>query len=216
MALLSARGGNRSGRAAAVDISSRLLPRMLEEDKLAALGTVSILDFGRANAASLELFNQFPCRLCVLDASDTLLDWSLQLEARIADDDGVAPSQQQLQHELTGLLTGLDGQRFDRVFLWDTLNHLHEAALPALAALLRRHVTAAFRGHGFLMQKRSADAQLRRMGLGGSDRIRLLEETPARLFVHTRKTVNETLHPDLSVDHAVLHGDGRLEYLLGA
>lgn len=195
-------------------ISSRLLPGVLDESKLAKLGTLNILDFGRANSASLEFFNHYPCRLCVLDAADGLLNWSESVEQRTLNDE--APSQLQLQHELGGLLRAMDGHRYDLVFLWDTLNHLHETALPAFSALLRRHLTPTSRGHGFMLHKRDAHQRMRRMGLGGVEEILLLEESDARLFPHTRKAVTETLEPDLQIDHAVLHGDGRLEYLLSA
>jgi hypothetical protein len=69
--------GRKADRGAApAPLTSRLLPRMLDEKKLAAKGTLNILDFGRANSASLEFFNQFSCRLCVLDAAESLLEWS--------------------------------------------------------------------------------------------------------------------------------------------
>lgn len=195
-------------------ISSRLLPGMLDQKKLEAMGTLSILDFGRANSSSLEFFNQYSCRLCVLDAADTLLEWSRNVAERAADD--AAPSRQQLQHELSGLLSDIGQHRFDLVFLWDTLNHLHELALPAFSGLLRRHLTPKARGHGFVLHKRDTEQTLRRMGLGGADTISLLSSTPQPMFFHTRKSVNETLAPDLQIEHAVLHGDGRLEYLLNA
>jgi hypothetical protein len=66
-------------------ISGRLLPAMLDERRLATVSTLNILDFGRANSASLEFFNQFSCRLCVLDAAESLLEWSGDIAAR-ADD----------------------------------------------------------------------------------------------------------------------------------
>lgn len=195
-------------------ISSRLLPVMLDPAKLEARGTLAILDFGRANSSSLEYFNQYPCRLCVLDAAESLLAWSQGVESRAEADN--PPSLQQMQHELAGLLESLGSQRFDLVFLWDTLNHLPAAALPAFSGLLRRHLTAGAKGHGFILHKREAEHSLRRMGLGEPGEIALLHSQPTPLHFHTRKAVNETLAPDLAIDHAVLHGDGRLEYLLSA
>jgi hypothetical protein len=187
---------------------------MLDPAKLEARGTLSILDFGRANSSSLEFFNQYPCRLCVLDAADTLLDWSRSVTERASGD--APPSRQQLQHELSGLLADMGQHRYDLVFLWDTLNHLHELALPAFSSLLRRHLTARARGHGFMLHKRDGEQSLRRMGLGGSDTVAVIEAKPLPLYFHTRKSVSETLAPDLQIEHAVLHSDGRLEYLLSA
>ncbi|MFK7828294.1 MAG: hypothetical protein AB8B57_00820 [Congregibacter sp.] len=189
---------------------SRLLPNMLDEKRLASIGTLSILDFGRANSQSLEFFNQFSCRLSVLDAADSLTEWSAQLVERLEE----PPSMQQMQLELSGLLDTLAAQRFDLVFLWDTLNHLHEYALPAFAGLLRRHVTANFRGHGFLLQKRSAEPMLRHMSVAGLDRIVVREQQQAIQYAHNRRVVNESLGSDLKIDHGVLHSDGRLEFLL--
>lgn len=192
------------------DIVSRLLPEMLDEKRLASLGTLSILDFGRANGQSLEFFNQFPCRLSVLDAADTLTNWSDELLVRLED----PPSMQQMQLELSGLLDTMAEQRFDLVFLWDTLNHLHEYALPAFAGLLRRHVRSNFRGHGFLLQKRSAEPMLRHMSVAGLDRIVVREQQKAALHAHSRRVTNDALGEDLKIDHGVLHSDGRLEFLL--
>ena len=210
MALLSA---NRRERVAPspASIGSRLLPDILDAERLERLGTVNILDFGRVNSASLEYFNQFPCRLSVLDAAEGLLEWSAEVAERASAEE--PPSQQQLQRELAGLLRAMDA-RYDLVFLWDTLNHLHELALPAFSKLLRRHLSPRARGHGFMLHKRDAQQQLRRMGLAGVGAVHLLEQSEARLFPHTRKTVNEALGRELHIDHAVLHNDGRLEYVL--
>lgn len=183
---------------------------MLDEQRLEKLGTLSILDFGRANGRSLEFFNQYPCRLTVLDATDTLIEWSAALEARMED----PPSVQQMQLELMGLLGPLPDTRFDFVFLWDTLNQLHEHALPAFAGLLRRHVAQDFRGHGFMLHKRGTQPQRRHLGVAGQDQIAIYEQQAAKLYAHNRKVVNETLGADLKIDHGVLHGDGRLEFLL--
>ncbi len=191
-------------------ISSRLLPTILDEKRLETLGTLNILDFGRANGASLEFFNQFSCRLCVLDAAETLLDWSSTLEARKED----PPSQTQMQLELKNLLRSIGDYRYDFVFLWDTLNHLHEMALPAFAGLLRRHVTADFRGHGFMLHKKGTEQQLRFLGMIGIDRIAIHGTRDHPLYAHNRKTANEALRPDLAIDQGVLHGDGRLEFLM--
>lgn len=196
-----------------VSIGSRLLPDLLDEDKLAEKEPVTILDFGRANSRSLEFFNRFPCRLSVLDAAEGLLAWSDRLEARLEE----PPSQQQMELELGGILSALDcGYRYDLVFLWDTLNHLHEHALPAFASLLRKHLKADFRGHGFMIHKRGTEQQLRHMGLSGSDLIQVHDQSAAELYAHNRKVVNEALGRDLLIDHGVLHGDGRLEFLLVA
>jgi hypothetical protein len=210
MVSLARKKADRGGGSGPEPITSRLLPVMLDEKRLADIGTLNILDFGRANNKSLEFFNQYSCRLSVLDAADSLLQWSRTLETRMDD----PPSQQQMQLELSGLLPTIEGHRYDLVFLWDTLNHLHEYALPAFAGLLRRHVTAGFRGHGFILHKRGTEQQLRHMGLVGNHQIAVQSQQSAPLYAHNRKVVNETLGPDLRLDHGVLHGDGRLEFLL--
>lgn len=204
--------GRKAGSAgdAPAPISSRLLSTILDEKRLDALGTLNILDFGRANGASLEFFNQFSCRLCVLDAAETLLDWSESLEARSSE----PPSQNQIQLELGNLLRSIGDHRYDFVFLWDTLNHLHELALPAFAGLLRRHVTADFRGHGFMLHKRGTEQQLRFLGLTSADGIAVYGTRDHTLYPHNRKTASEALKPDLAIDQGVLHGDGRLEFLM--
>lgn len=191
-------------------IASRLLPVMLDEKRLAALGTLNILDFGRANSGSLEFFNQFSCRLCVLDAADSIIEWSTGLEARMED----PPSHQQMQLELSGLLSSMGAHRYDLVFFWDTLNHLHEHALSAFSGLLRRYLTADCRGHGFMLHKRGTEQMLRHMGMAGGNLIAVRDQSPATLYPHNRKVVNDSLGPDLRIDQGVLLADGRLEYLL--
>lgn len=191
-------------------ITSRLLPTMLDEQRLASIGTLNILDFGRANSASLEFFNQFSCRLCVLDAAASILDWSRHLAAR----EDEPPSVAQMHLELSNLLRSIGEYRYDLVFLWDTLNQLPEIALPAFARLLRRHVTAEFRGHGFILHKRGTAQDLRQLGLTGHDRITVHDACEAPLYAHNRQVINEALGRELAIDQGVLHGDGRLEFLM--
>lgn len=191
-------------------VTSRLLKEMLDEKRLESIGTLNILDFGRANGQSLEFFNQFPCRLNVLDAASTLIEWSTKMESRLNE----PPSIQQMQHELAGLLDTIADQRFDLVFLWDTINHLHEHALPAFANLLRRHVNTGFRGHGFMLQKRGTEPLVRHMSVSGIDQIHIQEQQRAPLHTHSRRLINDALGSDLKIDQGVLHSDGRLEFLL--
>ena len=191
-------------------LASRLLPAMLDEQRLASVGTLNILDFGRANSASLEFFNQFSCRLCVLDAAEPILGWSRHLAER-GDE---PPSVAQMQLELSNLLSSIGDYRYDLVFLWDTLNQLPEPALPAFARLLRRHVTADFRGHGFMLHKRGTAQELRQLGLTGRDRIAIHDAREALLYAHNRRAIDEALGRELAIDQGVLHGDGRLEFLM--
>ena len=183
---------------------------MLDERRLATIGTLNILDFGRANSASLEFFNQFSCRLCVLDAAEALLDWSGSIAGR-ADE---PPSVAQMQLELSNLLGPIGEHRYDLVFLWDTLNQLSEHALPAFARLLRRHVTPDFRGHGFMLHKRGTTQELRQLGLTGHDRIAIHDARVAPLYAHSRRVIDDALGCELAIDQGVLHGDGRLEFLM--
>ena len=198
------------GAEAPAPITSRLLSTLLDEKRLHGSGTLSVLDFGRAHGASLEFFNQFSCRLCVLDAADGLVEWSRGLEARLDE----PPTAAQMQLELSNQLSAMGGHRYDLVLLWDTLNHLHEHALPAFAALLRRHVTAEFRGHGFMLHKRGTEPTLRHLGLAGADRIAVHASRPAPLYAHNRRVINDSLGSELRIDQGVLHGDGRLEFLM--
>lgn len=198
------------GAAAAPPLTSRLLASVLDEKRLSQAGTLNILDFGRANSASLEFFNQYSCRLCVLDAAEPLLDWSRSLDERMEE----PPSESQMLLELTNLLSEIGGHRYDLVFLWDTLNHVHQHALPAFGSLLKKHVTTDFRGHGFLLNKKGTEPQLRHMNLAGADRIVINSAQAAQLYAHNRKVVDEALGRDLRVDQGVLHGDGRLEFLV--
>ena len=218
MALLSGVRGNSASSSAGVAepqvLVSRLLPQLYDARRLEASHRFSVLDFGRASPGSFEFFNQYHCRLSVLDAGASLLTWSKRLEQRLASDE--SPSPQQLRHELRGLLGAMEERQYDIVLLWDTLNHLHPLALPALASLLRRHVHCDFLGHAYIAHKLTERQQLRYMGMRSPQEIQVFESVPAALYAHTRKTVNQALGTDLRVRHAVLHGDGRLECILSA
>ena len=120
------------------------------------------------------------------------------------------------QDSKDSVLSAIGEYRYDLVFLWDTLNHLHPHALSAFAGFLRRHVTAEFQGHGFMLHKRGTEQLLRHMGLASTDLIAVHEQLPATLFSHNRKVVNEALGAELQIKHGVLHGDGRLEFVLGS
>ena len=191
-------------------LNSRLLPIALDEKRLARIGTFNILDFGRANGASLEFFNQFSCRLCVLDAAEALLAWSHDLASRLEE----PPSTAQMQSELDAILEAIGRRRYDLIFLWDTLNHIHERALSAFGRLLRRHAAADCRGHGFMLHKRGAEQQFRQLGLIGAGQIAIHSREPSALYAHNRKAVDDALSRELRIDQGVLHGDGRLEFLM--
>ena len=209
--MVSLSGRKVDTRAAPTQLNSRLLAEVLDEQRLAELETINVLDFGRANSASLEFFNQFPCRLCVLDCADALLEWSGRLALRLQDD---PPSPAQMQLELSGLLGSIGEHRYDLVFLWDTLNHLHEHALPTFANLLRRHVTARMRGHGFMLQKRGAEQRLRRLEIAAPGVISVCEEREIILYPHGRRSIDQALGAELELGQGVLASDGRLEFLL--
>lgn len=191
-------------------LNSRLLPIALDEKRLARIGTFNVLDFGRVSSASLEWFNRFSCRLCVADTAEALLAWSRDLASRLEE----PPSQEQTRLELDTLLASIRGRRYDIILLWDTLNHLHEYALPVFGRLLQQHVSANFRGHGFMLHKRGAEQQLRQLGLSGAGQIAIHSREPAALYAHNRQAVNDALGRELRIEKGVLHSDGRLEFLI--
>ena len=65
-----------------------------------------------------------------------------------------------------------------------------------------------------MLHKRGTEQRLRHMGLAGPDVVRVNESRDDVLYAHNRRVVNDALGPALQVDHGVLHGDGRLEFLL--
>ena len=193
-------------------LNSRLLPIALDEKRLARIGTFNVLDFGRVSSASLEWFNRFSCRLCVADAAEALLAWSRDLASRLEE----PPSPEQMRLELDTLLASIRGRRYDIILLWDTLNHLHEHALPIFGRLLQQHVSADFRGHGFMLHKRGAEQQLRQLGLSGAGQIAIHSREPSALYAHNRQAVDDALGRELRIEKGVLHSDGRLEFLIAS
>lgn len=194
----------REGRKDSALLRSRLLPRLLGAARLEKLGAPRVLDFGRANADSLDYFSEHPCRLQVLDAAATLLP--LATRPREVD---TPPATADAFGELFPELAGL---RFDIVLLWDTVNLLPVGDLPAFFRFLGEHLHDGCLGHGFILHKRTVEPHLRHFGISNEDALRLLAEEPITLHLHHRKAVNEAMTP-LTIEHAVLHGDGRQEIL---
>ncbi|MFN2327763.1 MAG: hypothetical protein ABR612_02520 [Chromatocurvus sp.] len=190
------------------DLQSRLLPMLLGETALSATRHLRILDFGRANRHSLAFYSELPCRLQVLDASDILIAKAKEIRA---DAEGDKPAEVTAD-DFDAAFPEIAGQGFDLVLLWDMLNLVPARALPALLGFIRRHTNDGFRGHGFMLHKRSVESAVRHLGVTDASTLRVVATDPASLYLHTRKYVNDSMSP-LTIDHGVLHSDGRLEFL---
>lgn len=190
------------------DVQSRLLPMLLGEKALSGAGHLRILDFGRANRLSLAFFSDLSCRLQVLDASDDLIATALEIRQR-ADEELPATI---TPDSFEALFPEIAGQRFDLILMWDTVNLLPASALPAFLAFIGRHGHDHFRGHGFMLHKRSVESAVRHLGIIDASALRVINTEPVTLYLHTRKSVNESLAP-MAIDHGVLHSDGRAEFL---
>jgi hypothetical protein len=67
---------------------------------------------------------------------------------------------------------------------------------PAFTRLLRRHVTADFRGHGFMLHKRGTEQELRFLSLGLSQ-VAIASRSTMRthLYAHNPQVIDEALGP---------------------
>ncbi|MFN2286802.1 MAG: hypothetical protein ABR578_00570 [Chromatocurvus sp.] len=196
------------GETPSPDVQSRLLPRLLGEKALSEAGYLRILDFGRANRLSLAFFGELSCRLQVLDASDDLVAKAREIrkQADEAQPASVTPD------SFEALFPEIAGQRFDLILMWDAINLLPASALPAFLAFIGRHGHEHFRGHGFMLHKRNVESAVRHLGIIDASTLRVINVEPVTLYLHTRKSVNESLAP-MAIDHGVLHSDGRAEFL---
>lgn len=190
------------------DVNSRLLPMLLGEKALASSGHLRILDFGRANRLSLGFFSEMSCRLQVLDASESLIGQARKTQSAAEDE----PPPEATPDTFDALFPEVAGQRFDLILLWDMINVVPAGALPAFFGFIARHAGDGFRGHGFMLHKRNVESEMRHLGLVDAGTLRMISSDPTSLFLHTRKYVNESMAP-LAIDHGVLHGDGRAEFL---
>lgn len=190
------------------DVQSRLLPMLLGEKAVAAAGHLRILDFGRANQLSLAFFSGLACRLQVLDASDALVATAKEIRASAEEEQAVEVTPDSFE----ALFPEVAGQRFDLVLMWDMINLIPARALPAFFGFIGRHGNDGFRGHGFMLHKRSVESAVRHLGVIDASTLRVIRIEPASLYLHTRKYVNESMTP-LAIDHGVLHSDGRAEFL---
>lgn len=188
----------------AAEITSRLLPMVVGARRLESITHLSVLDFGCASRHSLDFFSELNCRLQILDASSSLVAFASSLTELAEDADLVS--------ELEKLFPEISQQRFDLVLLWDSVNLLPAAAIRPFFRFLSHHVHDGFRGHGFMLHKQGVTSCLRHFAISSEATARILEEQPVQLYMHNRKVINEAMMP-LEIDHGVLHGDGRLEFL---
>ena len=193
------------------EVASRLLPMLLGESALSTDRHLRILDFGRANRRSLSFFSAVPCRLQVLDASDALIASARDMRARTDEEDAPEPT----ADTFAALFPEISGQRFDLVLTWDMVNLVPARGLPAFFDFIHRHGGDGFRGHGFMLHKRSVESAVRHMGIINAETLQVMETEPVSLYLHTRKYVNDCMHP-MAIDHGVLHSDGRAEFLFRA
>jgi len=184
--------------------TSRLLPRLLTQEKLEQGGRLRILDFGRASSQSLQFFGQYPCKLHVLEAAPTLLAWRQQLTGEETDAD--------LHQQVQALFPTLSGEQFDLILLWDTFNYVPARALEALCWLLNTQAAQHCAGHGFMLHKKTVAQQLRHCGVVDENTIEVSRQDSCELYVHTRKFVTHALSP-INIEHGILHSDGWLEYI---
>jgi hypothetical protein len=192
------------------ELSSRLLPRLLGAESPLAAERSRILDFGRAHPLSLAFYSETSCRLQILDASDTLR--SALAPVGDADSDGEARAFD--AGDFFRCFPELNGKQFDLILLWDTLNLLPSRALRGFFAFLARHAAPDFIGHGFMLHKQNVASELRHFGVCDAGTMRIVRREAMPLFLHTRKAVNEAMLP-LGISQAVLHSDGRSEFLFG-
>jgi hypothetical protein len=186
--------------------ASRLLPMLLGGERLATLRAPRVLDFGRANADSFAFFGDYACHLRILDAADGLQG----LHKPPGDNED--PPRPATAETFRRLFPELAGERFDLILLWDSLNLLPRRDLEGFFVFLREHLHDGCRGHGFMLHKPGAEPQLRFFGICSEGTLRLVGEEPASLYLHSRKVMSEAMAP-LVIEHAVLRGDGRQEFL---
>jgi len=190
------------------ELQSRLLPMVLGESALSVTEHCRILDFGRANRVSLSFYSELSCRLQVLDASETLIAKAKDIRAAAESDTPVEVT----ADDFDAAFPEIAQQGFDLVLLWDMINLVPASALPALLDFIHRHANDGFRGHGFMLHKRNVESTVRHLGVTNAAALRVVATDPASLFLHSRRYVNDCMHP-MTIDHGVLHSDGRLEFL---
>lgn len=181
---------------------------VLDETALTATRHLKILDFGRANRISLAFYSAVSCRLQVLDASDTLIVKAREIRAAAQDENPAEIT----ADDFDALFPEIAEQGFDLILLWDMINLVPARALPALFSFIQRHSNSGSLGHGFMLHKRNVESEVRHLGVIDAATLRVIGTDPASSYLHTRKYVNECMSP-LTIDHGVLHSDGRLEFL---
>jgi hypothetical protein len=100
---------------------------------------VVVLDLGAAHARTLELFNQFRCRIEIVDARSDIESLNGISEAR------------DLVAAVTALLPRAGPDAVDIVLCWDLLNYLDRRALAALMAALAARTRPGGLAHALIV-----------------------------------------------------------------
>ena len=172
--------------------STRVLPHVF--DGLDTAGTLSVLDAGPAEPATIDFFRRYRCQLYVAGLFD-----------RSAPKRGV--------ERLAAFLEPHGAVRFDICLLWDYIHYPDEGAFADFVSALGNHVHERSRIHA--IGAYSAEAPLRAHRYAIASVHRLAIRPVAEQVPHARSQ-NDVVKamPRFFVSRAALRRDNRLELLL--
>ena len=162
-----------------------------------------VMDLGAVRSQTIELLNQYRCRLDIADLADGIEALSKSDDpARFADD-------------VAALLPAHSGEPTDVVFCWDFLNYMERDVLTALMAVIAARCRPGAQLHALiaysqpLMQQRPG--QFVPVDEGHIKDLSLAEPTRTAPRYSTEDL--RSCLPDFSVERVRLLGNGMQEYL---
>lgn len=183
---------------------SALLPSLFEH--IDEERRLTVLHIGSALPETVEFFSRYRCKLHFIDLFSDLSE----LASR---DDSAAPLPGVFA-ELTRIPTGT---QFDLCLFWDLFNFMRRDAIAALVDILRPHLHADSRAHGFAVHNTKAAQSDKLYGIKAFDQI---STRPRSTRLPGYNPYNqgqlERALDCFRVTRSVLLPDSRLELLLGA
>lgn len=180
-------------------LASTLLPALFEE--VDSGRRLTVLDIGAGNAATVQFFSRFHCRVHFAD---------------LFGETGVVTQRQDRRTAKQLFFQRVFDFPHDTVFdvclFWDFLNYLNKPLLRDFANTLRQHVHHATRGHAFVPFSNALPFTGLRFGLGDMHRLIVRRDPGVVPHPHTRKEITQTFSP-FRVSRAALLAENRQELL---
>ncbi|MEH6592069.1 MAG: hypothetical protein V7746_17535 [Halioglobus sp.] len=164
---------------------------------------LTVLNIGAALPETVDFFAHFRCKLFFADVFS---------ELPIVIDEA---SETSLDEYFCQILNLPEQARVDVLLFWDVFNYLDKRSVTTLMKVLRPHLHAGSRGHGFAVHNRNSPQGDQQYGIAARDLLNVRRRTNKLpgYRPHPQSQLRELLQC-FEFDRSVLLSDSRLELLL--